>query len=36
VTGEHLGAGLGMIELTVALHYVCVTPKDRLILGCGP
>src|SRR6195256_2854481 len=31
VTGGHLGAGLGVIELTVALHYVFNTPKDRLI-----
>ncbi len=31
VTGGHLGAGLGVVELTVALHYVFETPKDRLI-----
>ena len=31
VTGGHLGAGLGVIELTVALHYVFNTPDDRLI-----
>src|SRR3954464_1201352 len=31
VTGGHLGAGLGVIELTVALHYVFDTPNDRLI-----
>jgi 1-deoxy-D-xylulose-5-phosphate synthase len=31
VTGGHLGAGLGVIELTVALHYVFDTPSDRLI-----
>jgi len=31
VTGGHLGAGLGVIELTVALHYVFDTPADRLI-----
>ena len=30
-TGGHLGAGLGVIELTVALHYVFNTPKDKLI-----
>ena len=35
-TGGHLGAGLGVVELTVALHYVFDTPNDRLILGCGP
>ncbi|HEX5212172.1 MAG TPA: 1-deoxy-D-xylulose-5-phosphate synthase N-terminal domain-containing protein, partial [Pseudolabrys sp.] len=31
VTGGHLGAGLGVVELTVALHYVFDTPNDRLI-----
>ena len=31
ITGGHLGAGLGVIELTVALHYVFDTPHDRLI-----
>jgi len=31
VTGGHLGAGLGVVELTVALHYVFDTPDDRLI-----
>ena len=31
VTGGHLGAGLGVIELTVALHYVFDTPTDKLI-----
>ena len=31
VTGGHLGAGLGVIELTVALHYVFNTPKDKLV-----
>jgi 1-deoxy-D-xylulose-5-phosphate synthase len=31
VTGGHLGAGLGVVELTVALHYVFDTPTDRLI-----
>jgi 1-deoxy-D-xylulose-5-phosphate synthase len=35
VTGGHLGAGLGVIELTVALHYVFETPKDRLIWDVG-
>ena len=30
-TGGHLGAGLGVIELTVALHYVFNTPRDKLI-----
>src|ERR1044071_278782 len=31
VTGGHLGAGLGVIELTVALHYVFDTPRDPLV-----
>jgi 1-deoxy-D-xylulose-5-phosphate synthase len=31
VTGGHLGAGLGVVELTVALHHVFQTPRDRLI-----
>jgi 1-deoxy-D-xylulose-5-phosphate synthase len=31
VTGGHLGAGLGVVELTVALHYLFDTPRDRLI-----
>src|ERR1700740_1524697 len=35
VTGGHLGAGLGVIELTVALHYVFDTPRDRLIWDVG-
>jgi len=30
-TGGHLGAGLGVVELTVALHYVFNTPKDKLV-----
>ena len=30
-TGGHLGAGLGVVELTSALHYVCETPKDKLV-----
>ncbi len=34
-TGGHLGAGLGVVELTVALHYVFDTPKDRLIWDVG-
>ena len=35
VTGGHLGAGLGVIELTVALHYVFETPTDRLVWDVG-
>ena len=35
VTGGHLGAGLGVIELTVALHYVFDTPNDKLIWDVG-
>ncbi|MFZ2869369.1 1-deoxy-D-xylulose-5-phosphate synthase [Zavarzinia sp.] len=35
ITGGHLGAGLGVIELTVALHYVFETPRDRLIWDVG-
>ncbi|MBV9571841.1 MAG: 1-deoxy-D-xylulose-5-phosphate synthase [Alphaproteobacteria bacterium] len=35
VTGGHLGAGLGVVELTVALHYVFNTPVDRLIWDVG-
>ena len=31
VTGGHFGAGLGVVELTTALHYVFDTPRDRLI-----
>src|SRR5437763_12127354 len=34
-TGGHLGAGLGVIELTVALHYVFNTPEDRPIWDVG-
>ena len=34
-TGGHLGAGLGVVELTVALHYVFATPRDRLIWDVG-
>ena len=35
VTGGHLGAVLGVVELTVALHYVYNTPRDRLIWDVG-
>ena len=35
VTGGHLGAGLGVVELTVALHYVFDTPRDRLVWDVG-
>ncbi len=35
VTGGHLGAGLGVVELTVALHYVFNTPDDRLLWDVG-
>lgn len=35
VTGGHLGAGLGVVELTVALHYIFDTPRDRLIWDVG-
>ena len=35
VTGGHLGAGLGVVELTVALHHVFATPHDRLIWDVG-
>ncbi|UXM94272.1 1-deoxy-D-xylulose-5-phosphate synthase [Bartonella sp. HY329] len=35
VTGGHLGAGLGVVELTVALHYVFDTPHDRIIWDVG-
>ena len=34
-TGGHLGAGLGVVELTVALHYIFDTPNDRLIWDVG-
>ena len=34
-TGGHLGAGLGVVELTLALHYVFETPKDRLVWDVG-
>jgi 1-deoxy-D-xylulose-5-phosphate synthase len=35
VTGGHLGAGLGVVELTVALHHVFDTPRDRIIWDVG-
>jgi 1-deoxy-D-xylulose-5-phosphate synthase len=35
ITGGHLGAGLGVVELTVAQHYVFETPRDRLIWDVG-
>ncbi|MGZ5823780.1 MAG: 1-deoxy-D-xylulose-5-phosphate synthase N-terminal domain-containing protein, partial [Hyphomicrobium sp.] len=35
VTGGHLGAGLGVVELTVALHWVFDTPRDRLVWDVG-
>src|SRR6202163_4569949 len=35
VTGGHLGAGLGVVELTVALHYLFDTPRDRLLWDVG-
>ena len=35
VTGGHLGAGLGVVELTIALHYVFDTPIDRLVWDVG-
>ena len=34
-TGGHLGAGLGVVELTVALHYIFDTPNDKLIWDVG-
>ncbi|MBL6857074.1 MAG: 1-deoxy-D-xylulose-5-phosphate synthase [Pelagibacteraceae bacterium] len=34
-TGGHLGAGLGVVELTVAVHYVFNTPKDKLVWDVG-
>jgi 1-deoxy-D-xylulose-5-phosphate synthase len=33
--GGHFGAGLGMVELTVALHYVFNTPKDKIVIDTG-
>jgi 1-deoxy-D-xylulose-5-phosphate synthase len=35
ITGGHLGAGLGVVELTVAIHYLFETPNDRLIWDVG-
>ena len=35
ITGGHLGAGLGVVELTVALHYVFDTPRDKLVWDVG-
>ena len=35
VTGGHLGAGLGVVELTVAIHHVFNTPDDKLIWDVG-
>ena len=35
ITGGHLGASLGVVELTVAIHHVFNTPKDRLIWDVG-
>src|SRR6185437_941741 len=35
VTGGHLGAGLGVVELTTALHYVFDTPKDKIVWDVG-
>ncbi|HUO90344.1 MAG TPA: 1-deoxy-D-xylulose-5-phosphate synthase [Rhizomicrobium sp.] len=35
VTGGHLGAGLGVVELTTALHYVFDTPRDKIIWDVG-
>src|ERR1700704_5044997 len=35
VTGGHLGAGLGVVELTVAIHHVFDTPRDKLLWDVG-
>ena len=35
MTGGHLGAGLGVVELTVALHYLFDTPNDKIIWDVG-
>ena len=35
ITGGHLGAGLGVVELTIAIHYLFDTPKDRLVWDVG-
>src|SRR6478609_4853582 len=34
-TGGHIGAGLGVVELSIALHYVFNTPKDQLVWDVG-
>src|SRR5690349_17159402 len=34
-TGGHIGAGLGVVELTIALHYVLDTPRDQLVWDVG-
>src|SRR5690606_9850326 len=34
-TGGHFGAGLGVVELTIALHYVYQTPQDRVVWAVG-
>ena len=35
ITGGHLGAGLGVVELTVAVHYIFDTPRDKLVWDVG-
>ena len=35
ITGGHLAAGLGTVELTIALHYIFDTPKDKIIWDVG-
>ncbi|MEE4315656.1 MAG: 1-deoxy-D-xylulose-5-phosphate synthase N-terminal domain-containing protein, partial [Erythrobacter sp.] len=35
VSGGHLGSGLGVVELTVAIHYVFNTPEDKLVWDVG-
>src|SRR5437773_12024264 len=34
-TGGHIGAGLGVVELTIALHYAFQTPRDQLVWDVG-
>src|SRR5687767_15413245 len=34
-TGGHIGAGLGVVELTIALHHALDTPRDQLVWGGG-
>src|SRR5215211_4625729 len=34
-TGGHIGAGLGVVELTIALHYALETPRDQLVWDVG-